>query len=206
MKQFCNNCVYNQIPSQTIKLKQNEYIFFEGDNIDNVYKINNGLVKISKSFLEGEERIFDILGKDDFIALVSVLKKDTKYIATALTLTDTELDVIPKQDVLNAYQKNNEFKDMCLNCTITRTHLFQSHLFNTTSASTEEKIIIILEHLMKKFGKYQDKKYILELPFSKTILANIIGIRRETLSRKLSILENQNILKVNKNTYIFNRM
>ena len=46
----------------------------------------------------------------------------------------------------------------------------------------------------------------LKLPFSKTVLASIIGVRRETLSRKLSEMKKRNIIEIENNTYIFDRM
>jgi CRP/FNR family transcriptional regulator len=59
-----------------------------------------------------------------------------------------------------------------------------------------------LKILFEKFGYRIGEKQILDLPFSKTVLANIIGIRRETLSRTITSLEQEDILKNDKNRYL----
>jgi len=206
MSDYCVKCIYKSLPSITLNLRENETIFIEGDPINYVYIIQNGLVKVSKIFPSGEERILDILGPGDFLALVSVLKGDEEYIAQATTLNKVELKRLTKADTQKAYKANNQFKDMCLSCAMTRTNLFQSQLFNSTNYDTEDKILNVLIYLSKKFGSIENGRHIINLPFSKTTLANIIGIRRETLSRKLSKMQDENVLSIEKNKYIFDRM
>jgi CRP-like cAMP-binding protein len=50
----------------------------------------------------------------------------------------------------------------------------------------------------------EDEKQVLDLPFSKTVLANFIGIRRETLSRTITKLIDEQIIYNEKNSYILN--
>lgn len=206
MKKYCTNCIYQSLIGEIVSFEEGKIIFLEGDNLDYVYLIQEGYIKVSKTFPGGEERIFDILGENDFVGLVAVLKEDKEYIATAQALSNTVVKKISSKEIMKSFHSNESFKDLCFKCTVTRTNLFQSHLFNTTSAHLEDKIMITLEYLTKKFGTYSKGEYILSLPFSKTTLASIIGVRRETLSRKLTEMQKMNILKVNKNTYIFDRM
>ncbi|AIO18529.1 cAMP receptor protein [Candidatus Izimaplasma bacterium HR1] len=170
------------------------------------FMIVEGLVKISKITINGEEKIFDIFGPDDFIALVSMLKEDDKYIATATCLTEVKLNLLRKDDVIQAYRSNNKFKDICMSCAMTRTNLFQSQLFNSTNSDIEERILQVLKYLSTKFGKSTGDLLTLKLPFSKTTLASIVGIRRETLSRRLTSMQKDNLIEINKNIYKFNRM
>jgi CRP-like cAMP-binding protein len=74
----------------------------------------------------------------------------------------------------------------------------------SANSDISEKILDILKQLSYKFGKVKGKQVIIDLPFSKTVLAGIINIRRETLSRYLSQLQKEKILLVNKNQYILN--
>lgn len=206
MEKYCASCVYTEIPSKTLTLHEKDVVFMEGDDLRYSFMIVEGLVKVSKITISGEERIFDIFGPDDFLALVSMLKKDDKYIATATCLTEVKLKLLRKDDVLEAYKSNNKFKDICLSCAMTRTNLFQSQLFNSSNSDVEERILLILEFLSKKFGKVVNNIHTLKLPFSKTTLANIIGIRRETLSRKLTSMQKDGLIEIEKNTYKFNRV
>ncbi len=206
MKKYCMNCIYHTLKGNDILYKEGDKIFLDGDKLTSVYLISEGFVKVCKTFQNGEERIFDILSTNDFIGLVVALREDKNYIASAYALNDVKVKQILVEDVLTVFHSNESFKDMCFKCTVTRTNLFQSHLFNTTSAHLEDKIMIILEHLTKKFGTYSNGEYILDLPISKTTLASIIGVRRETLSRKLSKMQDLGIIKMDKNKYTFDRM
>ncbi|WP_038468847.1 Crp/Fnr family transcriptional regulator [Candidatus Izimaplasma bacterium HR1] len=206
MKQYCNTCIYSTLPTKTIQLHEKDVIFLEGDELLYSFMIVEGLVKISKITINGEEKIFDIFGPDDFIALVSMLKEDDKYIATATCLTEVKLNLLRKDDVIQAYRSNNKFKDICMSCAMTRTNLFQSQLFNSTNSDIEERILQVLKYLSTKFGKSTGDLLTLKLPFSKTTLASIVGIRRETLSRRLTSMQKDNLIEINKNIYKFNRM
>lgn len=206
MLQKCVKCIYSDLPSKTLKLHEKDVIFLEGDDLLYSFMIVKGLVKVSKNTINGEEKIFDIFGPSDFLALLSMLKEDKSYIASATCLTEVELKLLHKIDVLEAYKSNNRFKDICMSCAMTRTNLFQSQLFNSANTDIEDRILLVLEFLSKKFGSVKENQYTINLPFSKTTLANIIGIRRETLSRKLTTMSNQNLIDINKNTYKFYRV
>ncbi len=206
MEKICSKCIYSSLAAKTLSLHEKDTIFLEGDDLLYSFLIVEGLVKVSKFMINGEERIFDIFGPDDFLALVSMLKQDEKYIATATCLTEVKLNLLRKDDVLEAYQSNNKFKDICLSCAMTRTNLFQSQLFTSSNSDVEEKILLILEYLSKKFGVIEKNYHILDLPFSKTTLASIVGIRRETLSRKLATMQKNEVIEINKNKYKFYRV
>ncbi|MFA6627436.1 MAG: Crp/Fnr family transcriptional regulator [Bacilli bacterium] len=202
MKQYCKNCIYKILPFGEKEYEANQTIFLEGDLLRWVYRIKTGYVKMYRLLESGDERILSIFGPGDFIALLAVLQNQTHYIAFATALTPLHLQVIDKQAVKKAYQSNNLFKDNCINCAITRTHFFQFQMTQVGNNDTEDKIINILQNLHKKFGYSLESPKLMVLPFSKTVLADIIGIRRETLSRHLSLMETKGILKVEKNRYI----
>ncbi|QWC00520.1 Crp/Fnr family transcriptional regulator [Mycoplasmatota bacterium] len=204
MEKKCRNCIYGTIKSQLTKFDDKAIIFLEGEPLKNIYSIQDGYVKMSKFLDNGDEFIIGVLGPGDYIALLALLQDKEHYIASASCLSKVTLRVMEKQDVLSAYQSNVAFKDNCLKCAVTRSNLFHTQLQLSAQADVKEKIILILKNLSYKFGYIKDKRNIIELPFSKTVLANIINIRRETLSRHLSALQKANILKVEKNTYILN--
>ena len=202
----CKHCIYDSLFSKIVHYKAKQMLFFEGATLDYVYRIKKGYIKINRMHASGEEKIFDILGPNDYVALIAVLQNKLTYIASAEALTDVVVDRIIKADVLKAYQSNSHFKTLCLNCAITRSTLFQDKLFQTSNMHTEDKILSTLIMLGRKFGRREKNRLEIRLPFNQTVLANIIGIRRETLSRKLSEMKKQHVIRVNENVYILDRM
>jgi len=203
MDTHCDFCLYEHLSSKTKKLGKHTFLFHEGDQIDKVFIIKEGLVKISKLYENGDERILDILGPNEFVALLNTLKKKEHYIASASTLTNVVLQELSVKEVHEAYQTNANFKDSCLNCAASRVGVFQQQLIEASNQNTEEKILNTLKFLYRKFGVKNKDTYQLYLPITKTDLASIIGIRRETLSRKLSNLEKNKVLNIKKNMYEF---
>ncbi|MCF7924469.1 MAG: Crp/Fnr family transcriptional regulator [Candidatus Izimaplasma sp.] len=204
MKVNCANCIYGKIKSQYEEHLSKSIVFLEGEILRKVYSIEKGYIKISKFLENGDEFIIGVLGPGDYVALLAVLQGNENYIASASCLTKVQLRVIDKDDILLAYKSSDEFKDKCLNCAITRSNLFHDQLLISANSETQDKILAILKNLFQKFGVIKDNRYVIKLPFSKTVLANLINIRRETFSRHLTKLQNQGVLTVNNNTYILN--
>ncbi|MCF7925991.1 MAG: Crp/Fnr family transcriptional regulator [Candidatus Izimaplasma sp.] len=201
MTNYCNVCIYKSLPYREITIKKGAYLFHQGDPLTMMYYLRDGLVKVLKLHSNGEEKIFDIVGKNDFLALLAILQKKDLYPASAIALTDLILNVSTKADVLNAYTTNQPFKEACIDCASNRAILFQDHLFQLSNASTDDKIIGVLTHLAQQLGTFKDDIYTVDIPLNQTDLANIINVRRETLSRKLTELKKQEKITIDKNTY-----
>lgn len=206
MKKQCAHCIYESLPHTVKTVPAQTILFLEGDTLDVIYRVKDGLVKINRVHPSGDEKVFDILGTGDYIALLAVLQGKKQYVASAETLTDCTLLQMTYQDVKEAYESNLLFQQSCLHCAVTRTHSFQNKLFHSTNVDTEEKILGILQLLANRYGTTSNGVVTLSLPFNRTVLADLIGIRRETLSRKLSSMQDQGIVTIDKQEFIFHRM
>lgn len=201
MKQFCVHCQYDQIKGQSKTFQAGEVLFWEGEKINHIYQIQSGYMKMNKLSENGDERIIGLLREGDYVALLALLQGKKEYIANATALSNIVVKVMDKDDVLEAYQRNDLFKDHCLSCAVMRSNLFQSQIVNSATSNTDEKILNVLKTLSESYGKRSNNEIRIELPFSKTVLANFIGIQRETLSRHLSSMQKERILRIEKNNY-----
>jgi CRP/FNR family transcriptional regulator len=66
---------------------------------------------------------------------------------------------------------------------------------------------MVLLEWIKKYGKQEREGILLRMPLSREGLANYIGIARETLSRKMGLLEDEGIVRSvgNKSLLIIDR-
>jgi len=202
----CQSCIYESLPYQVREIKKNQILFLEGDEIDHVYQIESGFVKVVKYQDSGHEKVFDIFGPGDFLALLLVLQSQKKYQVSVIALNTCRLKVIRKEEIQKAYQSHPVFQKMCLQCASSRATIFQHQLFQTSFQDVDEKIMGILIYLYHKFGVYKDGRHRLYLPINQSELASIIGIRRETLSRRLSDLQDQGRLTFGKYRYEFHKI
>lgn len=202
----CNTCFFDNNVEETTTYKKNDFIFFEGDEIKNIYRIVSGNVKLEKVHENGEVRIIDVVTSGDYLALLTVLKGQSDYIVTATALNDCVLKPISKVEAGRSYEENLEFKETCLKCAANRIGLFQGHMFNSANTEPEAQVLNIIRHLSEKFGRKVNDEIHVDLPINKTELANMVGLRRETLSRKLKLLQDNGKLKIIKNKYIIESM
>jgi len=204
MEKACKNCIYGTIKSEKMVFQDKSIIFLEGQDINRIYTIEEGYIKMSKFLDNGDEYIIGVLGPGDYIALLALLQGKEHYIASASCLSKVTLRAMSPKDIKQAYQANPKFKDLCLHCAITRSNLFHRQMLISANTDIKDKILLILKNLSYKFGAYSNNQLIVRLPFSKTVLARIINIRRETLSRHLSAMQDDEVLFVEKNEYRLN--
>ncbi len=202
MERICAKCQYDNLEGKILTHHNSDVIFHEGDKLEYIYFINSGYVKMARYLENGDERIIGILGPGDYIALLAVLQDKDYYLATAIAITETVIKRIPQKSVIDSYNRSNDFKDKCLKCAVTRSNTFKNYLVNSSNTDVNQKILDALLMLYEKYGYFEGKLHYLDLPFSKTVFANLIGIRRETLSRHLSRLQDEGIIKVHKNSYL----
>lgn len=201
----CLQCIFDLNQDVKREYKKNDIIFLEGDEVNKVYRIKSGIVKLEKIYENGEAKIIDLVTTDDYLALLTVLKDIEEYPVSAVCLTDVVLSPIDRFDAEDAYQDNLHFKEQCLQCAAHRIGIFQDHTFLSSNTEIEDRVIHTLTHLSKKFGKRSREIIEVTLPISKTELANMIGLRRETLSRKLSKMVENGVLSIEKNKYTIHR-
>lgn len=204
MIKHCLNCQYDNLDFESFKVSEQEILFFETEELTHVYQIQEGYIKMVKYLENGDERIIGIMVPGDFIALLAVLQNKKTYLATAVPLSKIIVKKIKKEEVLKKYQSSDLFRDRCLTCAVTRSNTFHNHLVNSANLDIKEKVVNSLKLLYEKFGRFEGGKQILDLPFSKIVLANFIGIRRETLSRTIAKLSEEQIIHNEKNLYILN--
>lgn len=198
----CKNCIFIENEVSSI-YKKGQVIFYEGENITNIYSIKEGVVKITKLYPNGEERLVDVLNNGDFLALLTIMQGITEYMVTATALTETKLVSSSKSFATNQYQTNLKFMNTCMLCASNRLSVFQKQLFDFSGQDINENIMNLLHYLFKKFGYKQDNKSFLRLPISKIDLANMLGLRRETLSRKLKDLHDNGVIIIKQNLIEF---
>ncbi|MBY0434420.1 MAG: response regulator [Cyclobacteriaceae bacterium] len=87
--------------------KKKEFLFMEGQNLNDLYFVNSGKVKTYKSNGEGKELITGIHGAGSYLGYVSLVEGSASH-ETAIVLEDAEIAFIPKQDFLSLLYSNKE--------------------------------------------------------------------------------------------------
>jgi CRP/FNR family transcriptional regulator len=177
------------------KYKKGQVIFFEGDVSDKFYIINEGKIKTFKHTREGKEQILYILAEGDFIGDLSLLKKSTfQYNAEALE--EVNVCTLSKDDFDRILKDNPEICLRILESVHDRLVNLENLVQTLSTKDVEARIAGLLVSLSESFGRLQDGKIILDMALTREEMANFIGVTRETISRKLSGLQDEGLIEL----------
>jgi len=184
-------------PDETIvEVNKNDILFRDFHTIRYVYFVLEGTFKVYKYSEDGVEKIVDILTDNDYLAVTLMFGSKKYYELNCSALSKSKIVKLTVDQMYEALKDREILKDY-MHFTSRKLINFKNYLANSTDV--EERIMIALRELYDRFGKEALGVKTIYLPFSKTDLASFIGLRRETLSRKLSILVEEGKIQVNKN-------
>ena len=189
-------------PDETIiEVNKNDILFRDFHAIKYVYFVIEGTFKVYKYSEDGVEKIVDILTDNDYLAVTLMFGSKKDYGLNCSALSKSKVVKVTVNQMFEAFVDRKILKDY-MHFTSRKLINFKNYLANSTDV--EERIIIALRELYDRFGKEVQGVKTIYLPFSKTDLASFIGLRRETLSRKLSILVSEGKIEVDKNKILLN--
>lgn len=173
--------------------KHGDMLFLEGDTSDALLIINHGQIKLFKYTKEGKEQILHILGEGDFFGELSLLKEQT-YTYNAMALSDVKLCLLSRNELQRMLEKNPSIAQKILEEVGQRLIHAEALVQKLATQDVESRIAGLLWELQAKYGHKTGEGVELDLPLTREDLANFVGVARETISRKLHLLQQQGII------------
>ena len=165
-------------------LKRGEFLFREGQLCTSVSIVVSGQVKISSMNYSGSELVFNVLEKDEMFGNNLVFSDNPYYKGDVIALKDSVLVLIKKENLESILHSNKDFLLTYLNIQSNFGKKLNSTIKMLSFASAEERF---------KFYLRENKD---EISYrTVTELADILHLKRETLSRVLTKLEKENAIK-----------
>lgn len=174
-------------------------IFFEAEVAAGFYILLQGQVKIFKLAENGKEQILKVFNRGDVFGEVPVFEGST-FPANCQTIKATKVLYLSRQHFLQLVKHDPQFALSMLALLSQRLRAFTVTIENLTLKEVAPRLAAYLLYLAKTHDCNK-----LQLDVSKTVLANILGVSRETLSRAIKKLEQLNLIHVSgKNVEIYN--
>ncbi|MEH7179995.1 Crp/Fnr family transcriptional regulator [Neobacillus vireti] len=161
--------------------KKGEYIFGEGDRSETLFVVKEGLIKLTKTSLEGKEQIVRLLFPGDFFGLFSLLRDENHYM-NAEPAQETVICSIEKKDFLKTVEKNPDLAFQFLLAMNDRLYEADESVGNMSLLEVEQRVaraLVLFHDKMNRENGY------FTLPITKKDLASFIGTTPESISRKL---------------------
>jgi CRP-like cAMP-binding protein len=195
----CEQCIVREFSSlkalnkdELIKLsdcktshtvKKGEVIFEEGETINGIYCVKDGICKLTKLSPNGKDHIVKLIKKGELLGQRSMIS-DEPVNLTAVALEDMEVCFIPKTEVMGFFDKNNQFSMNVMKTICGDLKEADDHMVNMAQKTVKERLAETLLYLLDTFGKNDDNT--LKVQLSRDELASMIGTATESCIRLLS--------------------
>lgn len=176
------------------KYRKGEFLLMEGDIQESLMILHSGKVKVFRYTQDDKEQILYILSEGDFFGERNLFQK-LKSSCFIEALEETEICLISGNAFLAFLKKHPETSVKMLEEMGRRMERLEYALQNMGTKSSESRVTSVLVDFAAQFGKPQSGGILLELPLSREGIANYIGITRETVSRKLGLLQDEGLIE-----------
>ncbi|MEC3876378.1 Crp/Fnr family transcriptional regulator [Chryseobacterium salviniae] len=173
------------------KYETGETIFYEGNVPKFYFQIASGIVELNNYHEDGKEFTQNILTKGQSLG-ESFLFDDKLYPTNATARTTCKILKLPKNDFISLLNKNPEVSSKMFQCLADILYNKYIMLFNISSSDPISKIKTVMDSL-KGSNTHQ---YSYEIPLTRQQLANLTGLRVETVIRTIKKMHHNNIVKI----------
>ena len=185
---------------KTIKIKKKDAIFRSGEEMDGIYAVKSGAIKTSIANEDGQEQVLefhlpgDMLGFDAFStgshSCDAIALEDTLLCKIPVDIFDSLCERLPG---LRRELRHQVGKEIAHN---------QRLLLSLGQQQTDERLANFLLQVSSHYQSrgFSNKEFV--LPMSRQDLSNYLGMAVETLSRIISRMTDESIIKVERRMVI----
>ncbi len=178
---------------QSVSYKKGEIIYRAGDPSDSLYIVNNGKIRIYRLAESGKEQMVRILIPGYFTGELALFQ-ETLHEAYAEAIEDTHVCLIKRSELQKLLLK---YPSISLKILTELSNRLDQSEKQTTRFATEKVETRIALFLVECMDQHLSNEIV--LPMSKKDLASYLGTTPETISRKLSHLEELGYIKQRSN-------
>jgi len=186
--------------------KKGELLLLEEEAVNGLVIINEGQVKAFRTSPEGREQILHIFSEGDFFGERNLLREqNSPYSVEALE--ETHVCLIDKRDFQVMVRESPDIALKIMEALCEKLDRLENTVETMGARTVDARVSAVLLEFANKYGKPHSKGIMIELPLNREGIANYIGLTRETVSRKMSHLQEDGILEMvgNKKVLLLDR-
>jgi CRP-like cAMP-binding protein len=164
-------------------IKKGEPIFEEGESVNGIFCIKEGVCKLSKLSANGKDQIVKLMKPGELLGQRSMISEQPANLS-AIALEDMEVCFIPKSEVIGFFNQNNEFSMNMMKSVCGDLKESDDHMVSMAQKTVKQRLAETLLYLHDTFGKNEDET--LKIQLSREELAGMIGTATESCIRLLS--------------------
>lgn len=211
MKNNCEQCIVRELGAlkaldkqellhlasckDSYTVKKGDVIFNEGERMNGVYCIKDGICKVVKLNPDGKESILRLVKKGELLGQRSIISDEITYLS-AVAMEEMQVCFIPRTEIIKFIRGNADFslevtKEICQQ--LKDANALSVDFSNKT---VKERLARILVHLYEISGT--DTEQYIKIQVSREELANMVGTATESCIRILSEMKKEGLIALDK--------
>ncbi|MDD2986873.1 Crp/Fnr family transcriptional regulator [Flavobacterium sp.] len=175
-------------------IKKGDSIFEEGESVNGIYCIKEGVCKLSKLSANGKDQIVKLVKPGELLGQRSMISDEPANLS-AVALEEMEVCFIPRNDVLHFFNNNNQFSMNVMKTICGDLKDSDDHMVSMAQKTVKERLAETLLYLEDTFGTNEDGS--LRIQLSREELAGMIGTATESCIRLLSEFNKSGLIELN---------
>ncbi len=180
-------------------VKKGEPIFEEGETVNGIYCVKEGVGKLSKLSPNGKDQIVKLFKAGELLGQRSVIAEETANLS-AIALENMEVCFIPKSEIMGFFNNNNQFSMNVMKNICGDLKSADDQVVSLGQKTVKERLAEVLIYLHDNFGLADDGS--LRLQLSREELAGMVGTATESCIRLLSEFNKSNIIAIDRKRII----
>jgi CRP-like cAMP-binding protein len=186
---------------KTREIAKGETIFHEGERINGIFCVKDGVCKMTKLSPNGKEQIVKLIRRGELLGQRSLISEEPANLS-AVAIADMQVCFIPKHEILDFFSHNSKF---ALNFTKTICGDLKEAddiLVGMAQFSVKERLARILVYLADTFGL--DEENALKIQLSRQEIASMAGTATESCIRLLSAFAKSGLIALSGKKIVIN--
>lgn len=169
-----------------------DVIFDEGEAADHVLTITSGMVKVYKMMPNGRRQITGFFFAHDILGLAH----EGAYVSSAEAVTPVNLCRFPRSKLETLLDRFPQMERRLLRMTATELAVAQDQMVLLGRKTASEKIASFLVMLSERATRLGGKDDEIDLPMTRTDIADYLGLTTETVSRTFTQLRKRGCIEL----------
>lgn len=177
----------------SMQIKKGAVIFEEGENVNGVFCVKDGVCKMTKLSQNGKDQIVKLVKKGELLGQRSMISDEPANLS-AVALEDMQVCFIPKSEIMGFFNQNNNFSMNVMKTICGDLKEADDILVGLAQKTVKERLAHTLLYLEETFGINPDKS--LKLQLSREEIAGMIGTATESCIRLLAELKKESAIEL----------
>jgi CRP/FNR family transcriptional regulator len=176
------------------KLGRGDYLFHQGDACGAVFRLLSGVLLLRKGDRDGHSVVIRMMRPGSTLGYRALVRGEP-HTVSAHCVTDVVVCHIPAQAARWAFEQNRALEREFAADMVRNIDCVEDQALQMLTLCVRDRVLVLLHQMAGHFGRRDGDGMYIKTPVSKSDMAAMLGIARESMSRSIRRIENEGLLE-----------